>query len=40
MMYGIGYLPWLFGAPIGAVAGAYPRFIGKGFGKFPPWGVI
>lgn len=31
--------PWLFGAPIGVLAGSYPRVIGPGFAKFP-YGLI
>jgi hypothetical protein len=29
-----------FKAPIGLLAGSYPRAIGPGFAKFPPFGVI
>jgi hypothetical protein len=29
-----------FKAPIGVVAGAFPRFIGPGFASFPPGGFI
>lgn len=45
MFYGgFGKFPWgkgfLFGAPIGVLAGAYPRPIGPGFAWFPPGGFI
>jgi hypothetical protein len=37
---GYGFAPFLFGAPIGVLAGAYPRFIAPGYAAFPPWGFI
>lgn len=41
MGFGKFYPPWFaFSAPIGVLAGSYPRFIAPGFAKFPPWGVI
>jgi hypothetical protein len=39
-----GKLPFakgaLFKAPIGVLAGSYPRFISPGFVSFPPGGFI